>query len=126
MNKPADMVSQAERRRIISEERRLSTYRSHAEANADLELGGRYSKVTTVTVTGASPIHQYPRQPLTSPANQAAMVGKEEPLGYDINAMDVVGEPHERGDAAARPEPGSEPSDGDELATRPKSRLRRL
>jgi hypothetical protein len=77
MHNPADMISQAERRRIISEERKLSTYRQHAEANADLELGGRFSKVTTVTVTGVSPIHQYPRQPLSSPANQAAMVPNE-------------------------------------------------
>jgi hypothetical protein len=35
----ADMFSQAERRRIISEERKISTYRAHAEANADLDLG---------------------------------------------------------------------------------------
>jgi hypothetical protein len=91
MHNPADMISQAEKRRIISEERRLSTYRAHAEANADLELGGRFAKLTKATVVGTSPI-QYPRLPLNSPANQAAMTGQEPPLGYDINAMDPVGE----------------------------------
>src|SRR5262245_26128183 len=93
-------ISQRERRlvlendRKVAEARRLSSYRAHAEANADLELGGRFAKVTSTTVVGASPIN-YPRQPLTSPSNQMAMTGPEAPLGYEINAMEVVGEPHE-------------------------------
>jgi hypothetical protein len=115
MHNPADMISQAEKRRILAEERRLSTYRAHAEANADLELGGRFAKVTTTTVTGASPI-SYPRQPADSPANQAALVGDERPLGYSVNDQECVGEFHEGGDVA----------DGSDGATRPKSRLRRL
>jgi hypothetical protein len=102
-----DEISQAERRRILAEDRRARTYFSEAQANADLELGGRYAKVTTTTVVGTGPI-QYPRLPLAAPANQAAMVGDEPPLGIDINAMEPVGEIHERGDAAA-PKPG----DGD-------------
>jgi hypothetical protein len=111
MNNPADELSQAFKRKILAEDRdRLSTYRAHAEANADLELGGRYSKVTTVTVTGASPTHQYPRLPLSAPSNQAMMVPDEPPLGIDINAMDPVGEAHEQKASEARP----------------KSRLRRL
>jgi hypothetical protein len=97
MHNPADELSQAFKRKILAEDRdRLSTYRAHAEANADLELGGRYSKVTTVTVTGASPTHQYPRLPLSAPSNQAMMVPDEPPLGIDINATDPVGEAHEQ------------------------------
>jgi hypothetical protein len=93
----ADEFSQATKRKILTEDRqRFNTYRSHAEANADLELGGRFSKVTTVTVTGARPAIQYPRQPLNSPANQMAMMPPEQSLGYDINEMECVGEPHER------------------------------
>ena len=92
---PADEISQAERRRILAEDRRARTYFSEAQANADLELGGRYAKVTTTTVVGAGPI-QYPRLPLTAPANQAAMVGDEPPLGFSVNDIEPVGEIHER------------------------------
>jgi hypothetical protein len=100
MNNPE--ITQAEKRRVlandrkVAEERRLSTYRAFAEANADLELGGRFSKVTTVTVIGASPAVTYPRQPTDSPANQLAMTPQEPSLGYDINAMEPTGEIHEQ------------------------------
>jgi hypothetical protein len=65
MNNPADEISQAERRRILAEER-ISTYRAHAEANTDLELGGRFAKLSKTTVVGASSI-SYPKQPEGSP-----------------------------------------------------------
>jgi hypothetical protein len=101
MHNPADELSQAFKRKILAEDRdRLSTYRAHAEANADLELGGRYAKVTTTTVVGAGPI-QYPRLPLTAPSNQAAMVGDEPPLGFSVNDMEPVGEIHERNEQRA-------------------------
>jgi len=93
----ADQISQAEKRRILAEER-FSSYRDHAEANADLELGGRFSKVTKTTIVGAAPI-SYPRLPLNSPANQAAMTAQEPPLGYNINDQDCVGEVFERAEA---------------------------
>jgi hypothetical protein len=73
MNNPADNITMAEKRRIISQERRLSTYRAFAEANADLDLGGRFAKLHPTTVTGASPSHQYPTQPSDSPANQIGL-----------------------------------------------------
>jgi hypothetical protein len=105
----ADEISQALRRQIlandrkVSEERRMSTYHAHS-MSIDLEMGGRYSKLHPTSVTGSTSGPVYPEQPETSPANQAALVGPEAPLGYDINAMDPVGEFHERGDA-----PPSEP-----------------
>jgi hypothetical protein len=91
----ADEISMAGKRRILREEQ-ISGYRAHAEANADLELGGRYAKIIKTSVIGASPAVTYPRLPADAPANQAAMVGDEPSLGYDINAMEPVGEPHER------------------------------
>jgi hypothetical protein len=96
MNNPADEVSQALKRKILAEDRqRPNTYRAHAEASIDDDRGGRFAVRKPATVIGASPI-QYPRLPQDAPANQAAMVGPEAPLGYDINAMDCTGEVHER------------------------------
>ena len=100
---PADEISQAERRRVLANDRRiLATYHGVAQTSVDDDRGGRYAKVTTTTVIGAPPIN-YPRQPENSPANQAAMVGDEPPLGIDINAMEPVGELHESGDAVGTP-----------------------
>jgi hypothetical protein len=69
MNNRADEVSQAERRRIMIEERRASTYMDHA-MNADLELGGRFKALHPVSVTGADPAVAVPQQPSTSPWHQ--------------------------------------------------------
>jgi hypothetical protein len=55
MNNPADMFSQAERRRIIAEERRISTYRAHAEAAIDDERQGRFGPLGKTTIVGATP-----------------------------------------------------------------------
>jgi hypothetical protein len=119
MHNPADEFSQSERRGIFWNDLKISTYRAHAEANADLELGGRYSKVTTVTVVGTSPI-QYPRLPATAPSNQAALVGDERPLGFSVKDQEPVGEHFERGDAVGTPPSPAAveldlvaPSDGD-------------
>ena len=49
----ADESSMAEKRRILREEQ-ISSYRAHAEANADLDLGGRFSEVTTTTFVPAA------------------------------------------------------------------------
>jgi hypothetical protein len=93
---PADEISQAERRRVLANDRRvLATYHGVAQTSVDDDRGGRYAKVTTTTVIGASPIN-YPRQPENSPANQAALVGDEPPLGFSVNDMEPVGEIHER------------------------------
>jgi hypothetical protein len=103
----ADEVSQSERRRVLENDRKvMSSYLDHARSSVDDERGGRWAAASpTRTVVGTSPV-SYPRQPKTSPANQAAIVGDEAPLGYDINAMEPVGEFHERGDAAGPDEGG--------------------
>jgi hypothetical protein len=66
---PADEISQAERRRVLANDRKvLATYHGVAQTSVDDDRGGRFSKVTTTTVIGTSRI-QYPRQPENSPAN---------------------------------------------------------
>jgi hypothetical protein len=90
----ADEISQAERRRILIEERRLKTYQGHAINSAEDERGGRYAAAgNSITVTGASPI-SYPQQPPGSPW-RCDPVPKEEPLGFNVNDQDAVGEKFE-------------------------------
>jgi hypothetical protein len=103
---PADEIPQSERRRILAEDRLArNTYFSHAN-DPELELGGRFSKVIKTTVTGASPVGMYPRQPAGSPW-ACDPVGDEPPLGVSVEAMEPVGEVHEReqghGPVKARP-----------------------
>src|SRR5262245_9447579 len=57
----AHEISQAEKRRILIEERRLRTYQGHAQHDPELELGGRFAQVNTVHVTGSTPSSSYPR-----------------------------------------------------------------
>jgi hypothetical protein len=67
MHNPADEISQAERRRIMADDRRGQTYQGHAINDAELNLGGRFAQVQPTSVTGANPGSVYPRQPSTSP-----------------------------------------------------------
>jgi hypothetical protein len=90
-------ATQAERRRILENDR-LNTYQAHAAASVDEERGGRFSVRTKPTVVGQSPI-SYPKQPEGSPW-ACDPLPIEPPLGVDINAMEVTGEPHERTELA--------------------------
>ena len=87
----ADEISQAERRRIMADDRRAKTYFGQAQ-HADDDLGGRYAKVHSTTVVGSSPI-SYPAQPATSPWHHDACP-PEPPLGFSVEAKEPVGEPH--------------------------------
>jgi len=89
----ADEISQAEKRRILIEERRLRTYQGRAMADLE-DAGGRYSAVTKQSVTGSTPSSAYPRMP-SGPWAENEMP-PEPPLGYEIDAMEPVGELHER------------------------------
>ena len=96
MSNPADMISQKEKREILANDRLVrSTYFSQAQASIDEDRGGRFSVLTPTQVVGRSSV-SYPRLPSTAPANQAAIVGDEPPLGIDVNALDPAGEPHEQ------------------------------
>ena len=112
-----DQISQSERRRILAEGRRAkSTYHSVAASSADDERGGRYAAASSKpTVTGSSPI-AYPQQPTGSPWASDPLPN-EPPLGYSVEEMEPVGEPHEI-DASRRDVAGSAPSN-DVGATRP-------
>jgi hypothetical protein len=97
---PADEISQAERRRVLANDRRvLATYHGVAQTSADDDRGGRFAAVSpTRTVVGAAPI-SYPKLPANSPW-ACDPVPTEPPLGFSVDAMEPVGELHERGDAA--------------------------
>ena len=94
VNTEALSASMAEKRRILAEEQ-ISSYRAHAEANADLELGGRFARITKTTVVGAGPI-SYPKLPEDSPSNQMAMMPDEPLLGYSVNDQECVEEVFEQ------------------------------
>jgi hypothetical protein len=93
MNNPAGEISQAERRRILAEERRAKTYMGRTNLDAELELGGRFSEVHSTTVVGSGPI-SYPQQPKGSPWHSEP-VPNEAPLGFAIDQMEPVGEKFE-------------------------------
>jgi hypothetical protein len=87
-------ASQAERRRILDNDRKASTYSRIAQSEAEDLAGGRYAAMGKPSVTGTTPAIRYPVQPPNSPW-ASDLLGPEPPLGIDINAMQPVGEPHE-------------------------------
>src|SRR6516225_8044897 len=96
-----DEAREAERRRRLIEERRMRTYLAHAEASALDEAGGRFAALPErkPTVIGAKAEIAYPQQPQGSPwANEPS--GTEPPLGYEVDAMEAVGEPQEQARSA--------------------------
>jgi len=86
---------QAERRRIMIEERRLRTYHGHAQAGVDDERQGRFATLDKATVTGQGGGPTYPQMPEGNPWRNEP-IGTEPPLNYDINAQDAVGEPQSK------------------------------
>jgi hypothetical protein len=81
---------QAERRRILREDRAASTYHQFAEADAN-EHGGRFAKEMEARVTG---VPQVPPMPEGNPWAED-IVPAEGPLGYSVNEMEPVGNYHE-------------------------------
>jgi hypothetical protein len=103
MNNPER--SQAEKRKTLAEDRdRMASYLDHARASADDDRGGRFAAVNKTTVTGTSSIHQYPKQPETSPSNQLALM-PDEPLIDGRSEGLTLGYEIDRPDAPAAPEP---------------------
>ena len=90
----ADEISQAERRRIMADERRGRTYHGVAASSVDDERGGRYgASGSKQTVVGSSPI-AYPKLPANSPwANDPCPL--EPVLGFSVEELEPVGEPFE-------------------------------
>jgi hypothetical protein len=69
-----------------------NTYLSHA-GDVELELGGRFAKLTPTTITGSEPIAKYPK--LESGPWAKDESPPEPPLGIDVNTQEPVGEVHE-------------------------------
>jgi len=94
MNK-ADEISQAERRRILENDRKVpgSTFFAHARASADDERGGRFAAAGKQTVIGISPI-SYPQMPEGNPWRDDP-VPSEGPRGYAIDEQEPTGEKFE-------------------------------
>jgi hypothetical protein len=95
MNNPD--ITQKQKREVMENDRLVrqrSTYFHHAQS-IDLEMGGRYSKLTPTSVSGSTPGPIYPGQPSTAPSNQMAMMPEEPPLGYSVNDQEPTGEKFE-------------------------------
>jgi hypothetical protein len=81
-------------RKALAGSTTTQTFFSRAEADIGLESQGRHAAAAKATVVGKAPTPVYPRQPSGSPW-AGDLVPPEGPTGYDINAMEPVGEPFE-------------------------------
>ena len=59
-------ITQKEKLEVMANDRKVSTYFHHAQADPELSPGGRFAKVIPSSVVGASPV-SYPAQPTNSP-----------------------------------------------------------
>jgi hypothetical protein len=100
---------QAERRQVLENDRKASTYFAHAQADAELDLGGRFKAVHTTTFTGADPTVAVPQQPLGSHWH-CDPCGQEPPLGYRVDDFEPTGEKFEVAASMAGDAAGSPPS----------------
>jgi hypothetical protein len=75
----------------LKNDRRNQTLHGRASSDLDLENTGRFAKPHAVIGVDAP---DYPQLPTSSPWHDDP-VGPEEPLGYDINEVAVVGEKFE-------------------------------
>jgi hypothetical protein len=87
-------ATQKEKAAVAKNDRDLASHLLRfAEAQAREGSDGRWGAINKVNVTGRyDGPNRIPRLPDTSWSNQAAMVGHEQPLNADVNAMDPVGE----------------------------------
>ena len=95
-------ASQAERRRILDNDRKASTYSRVAQSEAEDLAGGRYAAMGKPSVTGSTPAVRYPAQPANSPWHRDPLP-TEPPLGVSVEEMKPVGEPHEVRASEAQP-----------------------
>src|SRR5262245_50784215 len=86
-----DEISQAERRRILRE---VTTYHAAAQGFVNDDRGGRFAVLEKAHVTGSTPVVAYPKQP-SGPWSEGPGPA-EPPLGYSVEAVEPVGELHER------------------------------
>jgi hypothetical protein len=95
----ADKLAALHNSNLLRKRAELNTYHARAQVEAD-DAGGRYAKLQPTTVIGSTGAPAYPQQPEGSPW-RGDLIGQEPPLGYSVDAIDPVGEPHEIAEAAA-------------------------
>jgi hypothetical protein len=83
-------TSQKERAEVLKNDRAVhkNTFLSHTHS----EEGGRFARPQTIV--GSRPTVDYPRLP-SGPWADPVQVPPEEPLGYSVEDVPIVGEPHE-------------------------------
>jgi hypothetical protein len=84
-------ATQREREHVLRNDARARTMHGRANAELDLENTGRFSKPHTVIGVDAP---DYPRLP-SGPWADPVQIPPEEPLGYDISEVPIVGEAFE-------------------------------
>jgi hypothetical protein len=101
---PTTNATMKEKEEVLRNEARANTYAGRAQAELDLENVGRHARSIDITGKWDGP-NRHPFLPASSPWSvDHDPVPPEEPLGYDINQVPIVGEPHEiqaLGDAAS-------------------------
>lgn len=79
-------------KRVLRQQRDTFNSRAAAEAN---QIQGRFAQHEKATVVGSATAAQYPKLPDGSFSNQGAVVPPEEPLGFSVEEVPIVGEPGE-------------------------------
>jgi hypothetical protein len=92
----SDQEDQAEKRRVtlqdvdVRQQQQTSTFHQHALSQADEISGGRFRATGVPSVTGSTPVPQYPQ---ASTPFQRDPVPDEPALGYPIDAMPELESP---------------------------------
>ncbi len=82
-------TSPAERAAVLKNDWKMNTLQGRAVTELLMEERGRYARPVNVTAAENAPV-AYPGAPWTR-----EHTGQEPPLGFDLNAVEPVGEPHE-------------------------------
>jgi hypothetical protein len=89
-------TTQAERAETLQNDKavqRANTFAGRAQAEAD-EIQGRWAQEHKATVIGSDGAPTYPQLPASSPWHDV-VEPVEPPLGFDVNAVEAVGEKFE-------------------------------
>ena len=87
-------LSQDEKRDTLQNDRRVRDASAYVDHVHDDNDGGRFKNQTTRITVGSRPLVEYPALPPNSPWARDP-VPDEPPIGVDLSAAPIVGEPHE-------------------------------
>jgi len=82
-------ATQKERAAILKNDLKMQTLQGRAIAELQMEERGRFARNVNVTASETAPV-AYPGAPWTQDH-----LGQEPPLGFDVNEVPAIGEPHE-------------------------------